>query len=187
MVKSNIYIECPIYTTEVLTLRLTSLEDVEELLKCYSDKKAVPLFNSDNCHGDDFHYTTLDRMKDAVDFWQYSYKHRYFARLTVILNATKEKIGTIEMFKREAEDEFNHFGVLRIDLQSKYEKQQYIDEILQIVNQDFYKDFEVDSILTKAIPNSTERISSLKSKGYVPLNKKLMIYDDYFVRRNLTN
>ena len=185
--KNDIYKECPIYTTEVLTLRLTSLEDAAELLKCYSDEKAVPLFNSDNCHGDDFHYTTIERMKEAVDFWQYSYEHRYFVRLTVILNTTKEKIGTIEMFKREAEDEFNHFGVLRIDLQSKYEKQQYIDEILQIANQDFYKAFEVDSILTKAIPNATERIVSLKSKGYVPINKKFMVYDDYFVRTNVTN
>jgi hypothetical protein len=116
--KNNIYKECPIYTTEILTLRLTTLGDVVELLKCYSDKKSVPLFNSDNCNGDDFHYTTIERMKEAVDFWQYSYEHRYFVRLTVILNKARGQIGTIEMFKREAEDEFNHFGVLRIDLQS---------------------------------------------------------------------
>lgn len=185
--KNDIYKQCPIYTTDVLTLKLTSLEDVTDLLKCYSDEKSVPLFNSDNCHGDDFHYITIERMKEAVDFWEYSYENRYFVRLTVILNKTREKIGTIEMFKREAEDEFNYFGVLRIDLQSKYEKQQYIDEILQIANQDFYKAFEVDSILTKAIPNATERIASLQSKGYVPINKKFMIYDDYFVRTNVIN
>jgi ribosomal-protein-alanine N-acetyltransferase len=183
--KNDIYKECPIYKTDVITLRLTTLEDAVELLKCYSDEKAVPLFNSDNCNGDDFHYTTIERMKEAADFWQYSYEHRYFVRLTVILNSTKEKIGTIEMFNRESEDEFNHFGLLRIDLQSKYENQKYINEILQIVNQDFYKAFDVDSILTKAIPNANERIASLQSKGYVPLNKKVMIYDDYYVRRNI--
>lgn len=185
--KNDIYKEYPIYTTDVITLRLTSLEDVTDLLECYSDEKAVQLFNSDNCHGDDFHYTTIERMKEAVDFWEYSYEHRYFVRLTVILNTTKEKIGTIEMFNREEEDEFNHFGVLRIDLQSKYEKQLYIDEILQIVNQDFYKAFDVESILTKAIQSATERIASLQSKGYVPINKKFMVYDDYFVRTNATN
>ena len=184
--KNDIYKQCPIYKTKFLTIRLTTLEDVPELLKCYSDKRAVPLFNSDNCHGDDFHYTTIERIKEAVDFWQYSYEHCYFARLTIILNITKEKIGTIEMFKREAEDEFNNFGVLRIDLQNKYEKQHYIDEILQITNQSFYNDFEVKTILTKAIPNATERISSLKNKGYIPLNKKFMIYDDYFARTTLT-
>lgn len=185
--KSNIYKDCPIYKTEVLSLKLTSLEDAVELLKCYSDKKAVPFFNADNCHGDDFYYTTIERMKEAVDFWQYSYEHRQFIRLTVILNATKEIIGTIEMFKSDAENEFNPFGILRIDLKSKYERQQYIDEILQIVNQYFYKDFEVNSILTKATPNSMERIVSLKTKGYVPTNKKFMVYDDYFVRTNSTN
>jgi len=185
--ENDIYKQCPIYTTDVLTLKLTSLEDVAELLKCYSDEKAISLVNSDNCHGDNFHYTTIERMREAANFWQYSYEHRYFVRLTVILNKTREKIGTIEMFKRQVEDEFNHFGLLRIDLQNKYEKQQYIDEILQIVNQDFYKDFEVDSILTKAIQSATERIDSLKSKGYVPINKKFMIYDDYFVRTNVTN
>jgi len=91
------------------------------------------------------------------------------------------------MFNRESEDEFNHFGLLRIDLQSKYENKKYINEILQIVNQDFYKAFDVDSILTKAIQSAAERIASLQSKGYVPLNKKVMIYDDYFVRTNVTN
>ena len=91
------------------------------------------------------------------------------------------------MFKREAEDEFNHFGVLRIDLQNKYEKEQYIDEILQITNQSFYDDFEVKTILTKAIPNATERIVSLKHNRYTPTNKKFMIYDDYFARTTRQN
>ncbi|MBU3106441.1 hypothetical protein [Clostridium gasigenes] len=54
--------------------------------------------------------------------------------------------------------------------------------MLEISNQYLHKDFEVESILTKAIPNETERIDSLKSKGYVPINKKIMIYDDYFIR-----
>lgn len=180
--ENDIYNECPIYSTEVIKLRLTSLEDAEELLNCYSDEKAVPLFNSDNCHGDTFHYTILERMEKAVKFWQYSYEHKFFVRLTIILNATGEKIGTIEMFKRKAEDEFNNYGVLRIDLQSKYEKQQYINELLQIVSQNFYDTFEVEQILTKAVPSARERIASLKCNGYTPINKKFMVYDDYFVR-----
>jgi len=125
--KIDIYKKCPVYTTDILTLKLTSSEDASELLKCYSDEKSVPLFNSDNCNGDDFHYTTIDRMKKAIDFWQFSYENRYFVRLTVVLNKTGEKIGTVEMFKREASDELKDFGVLRIDLQSKYEEQKYIN------------------------------------------------------------
>ena len=177
----DIYEECSIYKNKLITLRQTKMEDAQELLKCYSDKKAVQFFNSDNCHGDDFHYTTIERMKQAIDFWNFSYKNKYFVRWTVILNDSNEKIGTIEMFHRIADDEFNHYGVLRIDLQSDYETRSVIEDIIEIVNENFYKAFDVEVILTKAIPDATERITSLVQKGYQPLNRKLMIYDDYFV------
>jgi len=183
-VKIDIYKKCPVYTTDILTLKLTSLEDTSELLKCYSDEKSVPLFNSDNCNGDDFHYTTIDRMKKAIDFWQFSYENRYFVRLTVILIETGEKIGTVEMFKREANDEFKDFGVLRIDLQSKYEEQKYIDKILEVANENFYKDFDVEFIITKSIPAAAERIISLGKKGYKPIDKKFVKYNDYFINGN---
>lgn len=177
----DIYKECPTYKNELITLRQTTIEDAQALLKCYSDEKAVPFFNSDNCHGDNFHYTTIERMKQAIDFWNFSYKSKYFVRWTINFNATNEKIGTIEMFHRITDDEFNHHGVLRIDLQSKYEIKPVVDDILEIVHENFYKAFDVEAILTKAIPEATERITSLVQKGYKPINKRLMIYDDYFV------
>ncbi|MFD3157978.1 GNAT family N-acetyltransferase [Haloimpatiens sp. FM7330] len=177
----NIYEECPVYKNKLITLKQTTMEDAQELLECYSDEKAVPFFNSDNCQGDDFHYTTIERMQKAVDFWDFSYKNKYFVRWTIILNDTNKKIGTVEMFHRIADDEFNHHGVLRIDLQSHYEKQPVIDAILEIVDENFYEAFDVKAILTKAIPNAAERITSLIQKGYQPTNKKLGIYDDYFV------
>lgn len=176
----NIYEECPIYKNKLITLIQTNMEDAQELLKCYSDEKAVPFFNSDNCNGDNFHYTTIERMKQAIDFWDFSYKNKYFVRWTVILNDTKVKVGTIEMFHRVAEDEFNHYGILRIDLQSNYEVQPIIDDILEIVNENFFRAFDVEAILTKAIPSATERITSLVQEGYHPINRKLMIYDDYY-------
>lgn len=177
----SIYEECPIYKTKLITLRQTNMEDAQELLKCYSDKKSVPFFNSDNCNGDDFYYTTIEGMKQAIDFWNFSYRNRYFVRWTVLLNDTAEKVGTIEMFHRIADDEFNHYGVLRIDLQSKYETQPIINEILEIVNENFYKAFDVKAILTKAISDAIERATSLVKKGYKPINRKFMIYNDYYV------
>jgi len=177
----DIYQECPVYKSELVTLRQTNIEDVEDLLKCYSDEKTVPFFNSDNCHGDDFHYMTLDRMRQAIDFWDYSYKKKYFVRWTVIYNDTKEKIGTIEMFHRVSDDDFNDYGVLRIDLQSKYEVQPVIDNILEIAIVNFYTAFNVDVIITKAIPEAFHRVSSLLKYGFKPLNKKFMIYDNYFI------
>lgn len=180
--ENHIYKVCPIYKTDIITLRLITKEDNEQLLKCYSDEKSIPLFNSDNCNGDNFHYTTIERMNKAINFWKFSYENKYFVRLSIIVNNSKDTIGTIEMFKREATDDFNGFGILRIDLQSNYEKKEYINEILDIVNNHFYNDFHVNSILTKAIPMASERITSLAEKGYGPLNKKFICYDDYFIR-----
>lgn len=178
----DIYEECPIYSKNLITLRKTIIEDAEEILKCYSDEKAVPLFNSDNCHGDTFYYSTTERVKQAIDFWNFSYNNRHFVRWTVILNDTNEKIGTIEMFHRLAEDEFNHYGILRIDLQSNFESKAIINEILEIANENFFKAFEVNAILTKAITKATKRIASLVQNGYKPINMKVMNYDDYYVR-----
>jgi ribosomal-protein-alanine N-acetyltransferase len=180
---NDVYSKCPTYKGNQITLRQTILADAADLLKCYSDKKAVPFFNSDNCHGDDFYYQTIERMKQAIKFWDFSYEKRYFVRWSIIENCSGTLIGTVEMFHRIAEDEFNHFGVLRIDLQSKYEKKECIDDILKIVNRQFYNDFDVENILTKAIPSAYERISALQNNGYVPLNRRFMIYDDYFVRK----
>jgi hypothetical protein len=184
IMKKDIYEQCPVYKKDLITLRLTENDDAEDLLRCYSDEKAVPFFNSDNCNGDNFNYTTIERMKQAIDFWDFSYKNKYFVRWTIILNDTNEKIGTIEMFHRIAEDEFNHYGLLRIDLQSNYENKRIINEILDIANENFYEAFDVEHILTKAIPDATERTASLLEKGYYPINKKFMIYDDYFVCLN---
>lgn len=178
----EIYEECPTFKKKLITLRQTNIEDAPELLKCYSDEKAVPFFNSDNCDGDDFHYTSIERMKKAIDFWNFSYENKYFVRWTVILNDTNEKIGTIEMFHRIAEDGFNHYGLLRIDLQSIYETEPIIDEILEIAKENFYMAFDVKAILTKAISDASERITSLVKKGFQPINRKFMIYDNYFIR-----
>ncbi|WP_151734950.1 GNAT family N-acetyltransferase ['Paenibacillus yunnanensis' Narsing Rao et al. 2020] len=178
----DVYTECPSYAKALVSLRQTREADAEELLRCYSDCQAVPFFNSDNCHGDDFHYETVERMKQAIDFWDYSYTHRYFVRWTVIHNETGEMIGTIEMFHRIAEDEFNHFGVLRIDLRSTYETAPVITELLEVADDHFFELFNVNSILTKAVPEASERIAALLHQGYQPLNRKLMIYDDYFVK-----
>jgi len=178
----SVYEECLTYRKELITLRKTMKEDLEDLLKCYSDEKAVPLFNSDNCHGDNFHYTTIEKMRQAMDFWEQSYSNGDFVRWTVILNSTNEKIGTIEMFHRIVPDEFNHYGVLRIDLQSKYEIEPIIENILSVANEFFHKTFDVKAILTKAIPTANERICALNTMGYKPINKKVMIYDDYYCR-----
>lgn len=166
-------------------MRKTEKQDLEGLFKCYSDEKAVPFFNSDNCNGDKFYYNTISKMEKAIDFWEYSYSSRQFVRWTIKLNTTNEIIGTIEMFHSEyAHYEFDYYGVLRIDLMSEYEDQHILESILSVANEFFYEAFEVKTILTKAIPEAKKRICALKNRGYSAINKKfMMLYDDYYCKK----
>ena len=111
----SVYEEVPVLENEKYLLSFVKEEDAGELLKIYSDKKSLPFFNSDNCHGDNFYYQTIDRMNEAVKFWLDSYKSKWFVRWTIIEKASNSIIGSIELFHREAEDYFNHTAILRLD------------------------------------------------------------------------
>lgn len=50
----DVYKKCPVFEDLSYTLRMVNPDDCLDLLRVYSDVKAVPLFNSDNCGGDDF-------------------------------------------------------------------------------------------------------------------------------------
>lgn len=176
----KIYEKCPVFKNERVTLRLTGGEDTFELLNCYSDEKAVPLFNSDNCHGDTFYYTTPEQMKQSIDFWKFSYETRQFVRMTIILNNTCEIIGTVEMFNRGVAPYYGVHGVLRLDVMSRYEKKGILTAVLQLVNEHFYKEFGVEWIVTKAIDSAIVRRDVLFSLGYIPLEKFAL--NDYYGR-----
>lgn len=126
----NVYENCPVFENEAYLLRLVKDSDTDDLLKVYSDEKAVPFFNGDNCHGDDFHYTTRERMAQAVEFWKESYKNGWFVRWAVIDKRTGEAVGTIENFHRDAGDFFTNCGLLRLDLRSDHETADDIRQIL---------------------------------------------------------
>lgn len=99
------------------------------MLKVYSDKNALPFFNSDNCEGDNFYYATKEKMFKVMNFWDISYKNGWFARLSIIDKTVPAVIGTVELCLRVSEDEFNNMGILRVDVRSDYEKENelYID------------------------------------------------------------
>lgn len=180
----DVYVECPDVEGPTMILSRTKMEDAQELLPCYCDEKAVPFFNSDNCGGDDFHYTTLQRMEEAIEFWEKCYREWHaFVRYTIRQKETGEVIGTIEMLHRISEDIYNHYGVLRIDVASQYEKKDIIEELLYLVNATFYDVFQVDKIITKAIPEDVERIKALKACGFQEAKYKLLDkYGDYYCR-----
>lgn len=156
-----------------------------DLLKCYSDIKSVQFFNSDNCHGDDFHYTSAERMKKAMDFWEYSYKNRYFVRWAVKYDYIESVVGTVEMFHNDGTDGLGGvYGVLRIDLRSDYEKAGVLGEILQIADDNFAGIFDVDYIVTKAFPASKERSIALENHGYSPIEGLFRgKYENYYIKK----
>ena len=182
----NIYEKCPAVENKRFLLRMVERKDCEKLLKVYSDEKAVPLFNSDNCHGDDFHYQTLHRMAQAIEFWLFSYREKYFVRWSIIDKANCEIAGTVEMFRREAEDAFTNTALLRLDLRSDYEETSIIEEILALLIEHAYEWFDCDSITTKAPEHALKRRTALAKLNFAESTNTLKghngeRYAGYFV------
>ncbi len=154
-------------------MRKLEVRDTSDLLNVYSDEKAVPLFNSDNCNGDDFHYMSLERMQQAVEFWLWSYTNKYFVRFSIIDKRIQKVIGTIELFHRDSKDYFNRCGLLRLDLKSDYDL------------------FDCDMVATKIPTFAGERKEAAVQNGFFATDKALVggddgkIYTNYYVRLHI--
>ena len=178
------YESFPVFESQRFLLRAIRGEDIEDLLAVYSNSKSQLLFNSDNCHGDDFRYETKEKMRQAMEFWDYSYKNRFFVRWAIVDKPSKSTIGTIEAFARHASDAYDDCCLLRLDLRSDFEKEA-IKEVLSLAHPLFLPLFGVSSIATKAIPSASERIEALKELGFVESTEPLvgedgMEYHHYF-------
>lgn len=189
----NPYEKCPVYENENYLLRLIEASDAQDLLLVYSDEKAVPFFNSDNCNGDDFHYTTLERMQSAVAFWQQAHTEKWFVRWVIIDKNIGHAIGTIELFNRQAEDYFTDCGLLRLDLRSDYERAESIFEILALIAPPTFGLFDCQMIATKVPPFASERKTAVEKLGFALSEEALVggddgrIYKDYYVLHRNTD
>lgn len=182
----EVYETCPVLENDNYLLRFVELLDVKDLLKVYSDEKAVLFFNSDNCHGDDFFYKTSERMQEAIKFWIWEYERKGFVRWSIIDKNTIEAIGTIELFNRVSNDYFNSCGLLRLDLRSDYENENHFFEILSIIIPTAFDLFNCNIIATKAVPAATQRIHALKRMSFIQSEENLVghegtKYGDYWV------
>ncbi len=174
----NPYEKCPVYENENYLLRLLEPTDTPDLLLVYSDEKAVPYFNGDNCHGDDFHYTTMERMSAAVDFWLLAYEQKAFVRWAILDKKLSRAIGTIELFNRRAEDYFNDCGLMRLDLRSDYEQRESIREILSLIAPPAFELFGCRMIATKIPPYAACRREAAQSLGFTASSEKIIGADD---------
>lgn len=172
----------PVWENELILLRPVTLEDAQALLHCYGDVHAVPYFNSDQCNGDDFYYATVERMADAITFWEQSRERQEFVRWAVVDQSFGEVVGTVEMFHRRAPDAYDHAGILRVDVQSRMETRAFLHALLSLCLRHFYDAFEVERILTKAPPYAAERIIALTATGFVPLTDNMNGNPFYYER-----
>lgn len=183
----NIYQTCPTVENKRFLLRPVTEEDCNDLLKVYSDPLAVPLFNSDNCNGDDFYYKTLERMGEAVRFWIWSYENGWFVRWSIVDKITHTVIGTIELCTRPSEDGNDGCIILRPDLRSDYETPPLIAEILSLIVPPAYSWLGCKRMLTKAKPTAWARGAALRELGFTPSPEPLIGHDgtafgDYWIR-----
>lgn len=184
----NIYDPCPVFEDETYFLRLVEKNDAEDLLKVYSDEKSVPLFNGDNCHGDDFHYTTIERMNRQIDFWLFEYAGGAYTRWTIVDKRAREAIGSVECFKRMSDvDRFTDCGLLRLDLRSDYETYDEIRHILRLILPPLFKLYDCRIIATKIPPIALERRRAATDENFKFSEEKLVnaqsgkMFSDYYV------
>lgn len=163
----NIYQHCPPLENDRFILRLTAEADCDDLLEVYSDKNALPFFNSDNCNGDNFYYATRERMLEAIRFWIWSYENGWFARLSITDKAASKVIGTIEVCLRVSEDAFHNMGILRIDVKSSYETEEMLFHIISLVLPKMNEMIGCTQTITKAPIYAVERIKALQRAGFV--------------------
>ena len=181
----NIYNECPELESERFIVRLLQDKDCEDLLKVYSDKNALPFFNSDNCNGDNFYYATEERMSAAVRFWKTAYENSWFARLSIIDKQAASVIGTVELCLRVSEDDFNNMGILRVDMRSDYEREDCLYEIFSLLAPKLGDMLGCKGVLTKAPIYAVERINAVQKAGFAKSEHLLIggngyAYDGYW-------
>lgn len=182
----NIYESCPVLESGKFLLRPVKSEDCDDLLKVYSDKNALPFFNSDNCDGDNFYYATKEQMAKALDFWALSYQNGWFARLSIVDKTISRVIGTVELCLRVSEDAFNHMGILRVDVRSDYEEKTMLCDILSLVTPRIPEMLGCDGIITKVPIYAVERKDAVQKIGFVKsehllIGKTGYAYDGYWV------
>ncbi|MBQ9718159.1 MAG: N-acetyltransferase, partial [Clostridia bacterium] len=125
-------------------------------------------------------------MRQAIDYWLWEYGRRGFVRWSIEDRGTGEVIGTIELFRREAEDFFTDCGLLRLDLRSDYDTADAVGCILKRIVPETFVWFGCSMIATKAVPAAEERRCALAAMGFVPSPEKVIGHDrteygDYWV------
>ncbi len=142
----NIYEKCPELENEKFVIRCIQQEDCDDLWKVYSDKNALPFFNSDNCDGDNFYYATKEKMAEAIGFWNMAYKEGWFVRFSIVDKGVSCVIGTVELCLRVSEN--------------------MLYDIFSLVTPKIEEMLGCKGVLTKAPIYAVERIEAIQKVGF---------------------
>ena len=178
----NPFEKCPVYETGRFLMRKLEEKDTEELFACYSDPEAARFFNGDCC-GDDFYYTDIEKFRNCVEYWLSRYEAGDFVRWSIQDKERQLLIGTVEVCPslKYAVDG-KTMGILRIDLKSDYERQDVLEELLDVLLKHVYEDFQVASVLMKIQKGADERQKLIRKYCFVPAKDECNIsFLDYYV------
>ena len=177
------YQKCPTLESSNYIFRQVTVEDAQDLLACYSDKESVKLFNSDNCPMD-FYFDDVDELKKLIEFWLMGYSYGGYVRFSIVEKVTNKAIGTIEIFaKKETNDVYGKVGTLRLDLCSRFENNEALEEIFVLIENSFGELFGIDAMMTKAVPYADARVKLLSGSGYVLLpDHTVTKFEDYYIK-----
>lgn len=177
------FTRCPIYETKHFILRKLVMDDSQDLFQCYSDPLAAKFFNGDNC-GDDFFYDDFHKFTECVRYWLRAYDIHDFVRFSIVNKKDNRVIGTAEICpSHKYSKAIETIGILRIDIMSPFETKILLKELYDVLIANIYKDFQVDFLLTKAIPKAKIRRRILKESLFVDAAPKCNIpFADYYIR-----
>lgn len=182
----DIYEHVPVIEDARWQVRFIQDGDAKALFAVYHDLHALPFFNSDHCHGDNFYWETEEIAVQAIAAWKHEYAKRGFVRLSIVDQATQQVIGTFEIFRRISEnDRYTDCGLLRMDLRSDYEKTEVIATLLSLMLPHFQRWFSCTVIATKSRNYAIARNRALTALGFsrsdAPLRTPQRDYYDYWV------
>jgi hypothetical protein len=87
------------------------------------------------------------------------------------------------MFTRPAKEGTISIGILRIDLQTDFEKETVLDGLIGAAEAAFPNYFAYTALITKVIKIAESRKKVLQNHGFTPLlDREIMNFDDYYIK-----
>ena len=183
----NLFEKFQVYETNNLLFTKVKIEDAIELFECYSDPITKSHMNNDNCGGEWPCYS-IDVVIRGIKGWEREFNDRFYIRWSVKHKHINKIIGTIEIAPIPNTTRFwdgvCQTGILRIDIISYLGNEEIFSEILKMVTDNFYTDFDIENIIVKALPDDNQRILALKNYDFKELkDNDITPYGDYYIKK----